>query len=223
MKRPNHQNFADGVSHRCARLLDVHYGRAIFSTVLLLMSVASGANGQLKTHPAVEISLPMYSYPKPFASLRDVDLKNSELVIFGVKVAPDFRAHLRHGSYEKLYKVGGDSVRFMWVKYIGNDTAEPSYGIAYYTWTAWAASSSDFGVVHLLHFEDGHLHVVQQIPFNLRGSEKAGAHLNAKSDTLTIRAVNDWEHCCPTGLDVVQFRLKDGELQKIHYGTAPLE
>jgi len=156
-------------------------------------------------------------------SLRQLDSKNSEVIIFDKKGSPDYRADLRHGSFEKLHKVGGDSLSFAWMKYLGDSSAEPDYAVTYHIWAMWAGSSSGFGVVQLLHIEDGHLKVVQQILFNLRGSEKAGAFFNTKSNALTIRGVNDWEHCCPTGLDVVQFQLKDSVLKQVHYGNAPLK
>jgi hypothetical protein len=190
---------------------------------LLLLSVHADARTQQKTSPTIEVCFPNYSYPNPVASLGQLNVKNSEVIIFGKKGRPDYHAHLRHGSFEEHDKIGGDSLSFEWVKYLGESSAEPNYAVTYHIWAMWAVSSSGFGVVQLLHTEDGHLKVVQQILFNLRGSEKAGAFFNAKSNALTIRGVNDWEHCCPTGLDVVQFQLKDGTLKQIHYGKAPLK
>lgn len=120
-------------------------------------------------------------------------------------------------------KVGGDSLEFKWTKFIGNDSAEPDYVIAYYVWVTWAGSSSDYGVIHLIHLENGRLKVLQQMLFNMRGSEKAGASFNGKSGVLTVRGLNEWEHCCPTGLDVVKFRLKRGVLKRLYFGKAALE
>jgi len=37
-------------------------------------------------------------------SLRQLDSKSSEVIIFDEKGSPDYRAHLRHGSFEKLHK-----------------------------------------------------------------------------------------------------------------------
>jgi hypothetical protein len=196
----------------------------IFVSALLVSLLAAFPSiAQLKTHPAVEVLQPNYSFQKTLVSLREFDPKNNEVVFFGGKGSRDFHVHLRNGNYEKHYRVGGDNVGLEWIKYIGSDGSAPDYAVAYYTWIAWVASSSDFGVVQLMRIEGGRLHVDQQILFNLRGSEKAGAYFNAKSNTLTIRGVNEWEHCCPTGLDVVRFQLKDGVLKQIHYGTAPLE
>lgn len=190
--------------------------------LLFALYVLPDARAQLKTSPAVEVCFPNYLYPNPVTSLSQLDLKNTEVIFFGEKGVRDFRAHLHRGAYEKLHKIGGDSVEFVWMKYMGTASMEQDYAVAYYIWSEWAGSSSAFGVVQLLHIEDSHLKVVQQILFNLRGSETAGAFFNAKSNSLTIRGVNDWEHCCPTGLDVVKFQLNDGLLKKVHYGKAPL-
>jgi hypothetical protein len=195
----------------------------IAGIVLCFLFVCPDVCAQRKKPPTIEISFPNYSYPKTVTSLRLLDVKNGEVIIFSDKGMPDFHAHLRLGAYEKLHKIGGDSLKFEWMKCIGNNLTEPDYAVAYYIWTMWAGSSSAYGVVQLLHVEDDHLRVLQQILFNLRGSEKAGAFFNAKSNTLTVRGLNDWEHCCPTGLDVVWFQLKDGVLKPVHYGKAPLE
>jgi hypothetical protein len=164
----------------------------IAGMLLCLLFVCTDICAQERKPPTIEISIPNYWYPKTVTSLRLLDVKNSEVIIFGDKGVPDFHAYLRHA-------------------------------IAYYIWAMWAGSSSDYGVVQLLHIEDGHLKIVQQILFNSRGSEKAGAFCNAGSNALTIRGVNDWENCCPTGLDVVKFRLKEGVLKQVYYGTAALE
>jgi hypothetical protein len=195
---------------------------AAFCLILLSFLAHPDARAQENTPSTLEVSFPNYSYPNPLASLHQLDLKNTEVIFFGEKGVQDFHAHLHRGSYEKLHKIGGDSVEFEWMKYMETASTEPDYAVAYYVWSMWAGSSSAFGVVQLLHIEDGRLKVVQQILFNLRGSESAGAFYNAKSKVLTIRGVNDWEHCCPTGLDVVKFQLKDGALKQVHYGKAPL-
>jgi len=194
-----------------------------FVLCFLFPFVHGDACAREKKPPTIEVSFPNYSYPKTVTSLRRLDVKNDEVIVFGDKGMSDFHAHLRGGAYEKLHKIGGDSLEFEWMKYMGSDSAEPDCAVAYYIWSMWAGSSSAYGVVQLLHIEDGHLKVVQQILFNLRGSEKAGAFLNAKLNALTIRGVNDWEHCCPTGLDVVKFRLKEGVLKQVYYGMATLE
>jgi len=196
---------------------------AAFCLILLSLFAHPDARAQQKTSPALEVCFPNYSYPNPIPSLHQLDFKNTGVIFFGEKGVPDFHARLRRGSFEQLHKIGGDSVSFAWMKFLGDRSAEPDYAVAYYIWAMWAGSSSGFGVVQLLHIDDGHPKVVQQILFNLRGSEKAGAFFNAKSNTLTIRGVDDWEHCCPTGLDVVKFQLSDGVLKQVHYGKAPLK
>jgi hypothetical protein len=185
--------------------------------------LAQKADAQLKTHPAIENKLPNYSYSTPLRSLREFDPRNGEVIVFGGDGLADLHAKLRAGRYEKHHKVGGDALDFEWLRYINGDSGNANFAVAYYTMTSWAGSSSNFGVVQLLSLDDGHLHVVQQLVFNTRGSKKAGAHFGARSQVLTILGVNDWEHCCPTGLDVVRFRLKDGVFKQVGYGTAALQ
>lgn len=201
----------------------LHGRGAVFVLCSLFVFGRRDICAQEKKEPTIQISLPNYTHPKTVASLRQFDLRNGEAIIFGDNGVPDFRAHLRQGAYEKRDKSGGDSLEFKWTKFIGNDAAEPDYVIAYYVWVTWAGSSSDYGVIHLLHLENGRPKVLQQILFNMRGSEKAGASFNGKSGVLTVRGLNEWDHCCPTGLDVVKFRLKERVLKRVYFGKAALE
>lgn len=194
--------------------------RFIFFLVLFSFFVIPDAHPQKKSQPTIEVAFPNYSYPRTLTSLRQLDLKNSDAFIFGDGDTPDLRAHLHRGTYEKLHEIGGDRLDFWWVKYIGNGSAQADYAVVYYVWLVWAGSSSPSGVVQLLRIEDNHLKVEQQIFFNVR-SEKAGAFFNSKSNVLTIRGVNGWEHCCPTRLDVAQFQLKDGVLKQMSHRTVP--
>jgi len=203
-------------------ILRILSGTGSLLLLVLSLSAQPDARAQRETPSTLEVCFLNYSYPDPLPSLRQLDLKNAEIIFFDEKGMPDLHAHLHGGGYEKLHKIGGDRVKFVWLKYIETAPIEQDYAVAYYVWSMWAGSSSAFGVVQLLHIEDGHLKVVQQLLFNLRGSEKAGAFFSAKSNALTIRGVNDWEHCCPTELDVVKFQLNDGLLIQIHYGKAPL-
>ncbi len=196
---------------------------AAFCLMVLPLSVFRMANAQVKIPRTIDVSFPNYSFSAAAASLRMLDLRNSEVIFFDENGMQDFHARLRRGAYQKRHKIGGDSVGFGWLRLIGNGSSEPDYVVAYYTWVTWAGSSGYFCVVQLLRIEEGHLKIIQQIVFNIRGSEKAGAFYNTKSNALTIRGLSDWEHCCPTGLDVVQFQLKDGVLKPVHYGKAPLE
>jgi hypothetical protein len=191
---------------------------ALLTTIFLPSSRA-----QKESSPAIKVSFPNYSYPEPVASLQQFDFRNSEVLIFSEAGSPFLRAQLRRGRFEKARTIGGDSVEYKWTKFSGKDPAGPHYAIAFYTWTSWAASANDAGVIQLLRLENGHLHVVQQILFNIRGSQKAGAHFSTKSNSLTVRGLNEWEHCCPSGLDVVQFQLKDDVLKQVHYGKIPVE
>jgi hypothetical protein len=192
--------------------------------LFVLCTLAQGdLHSQEREKPAIKVSFPNYTFERPLTSLSQLDPKNDDGIVFGDKDMPEFRAHLRHGIYERRTKIGGDWLKFRWVKGVQDDSATSNYAVAYYVWDTWAGSSSDVGVVQLLHAEESGVKVLQQILFNLRGSQKAFASFDAKSNSLTIRGVNAWEHCCPTGLDVVEFRLKEGFLKPVHYGNAPLE
>lgn len=197
--------------------------QAVLSILALPLFLGIDAHAQWKTKPAVQISFPNYSYPKTPTSLRGLDLRNSQVIFFGENAAPDLRADLYDGTYEKGDKTGGESVAFSWLTTLDNSSTGPDYAVAYYTWVTWAGSTSDFGVVQLLQLQDGRLKVIQQILFNTRGSGKAGASFSAKSRILTVRGLNEWEHCCPTGLDMLGFHLKDGLLKRVSYQKVPLE
>jgi hypothetical protein len=175
-----------------------------------------------RTNPVIEESYPNYSYSKEATSLRGLDLKNGDFVFFDLRGRADVRGRLRRGEYQKHEEVGGTRVNFEWLKPIGSESKESGFAIVYCTWVAWAASTSDFGVIQLLHIDAGHVAVVQQILFDLRGNEKAGANLDA-GGALTVRGLNDLEHCCPTGLDIFTFRLKNGMLRWVSYRKAGLE
>jgi hypothetical protein len=194
--------------------------------LLLLPSLLapSGTWGQKKTSATVDIYFPNYSYPDAVASLSALNPKNTELVIFGENGTTDIRAPLRNGTYEKRHKEGGgDAVEFEWMKPIGSDPGNANFSVAYYTWVTRAGSSSDYGVVQLLQVVDGHVKVVQQILFNLRGSKAAGAFFDAKSNSLKIRGVHGWEHCCPTELDVLRFHFENDLFKQVSYRTVPFE
>lgn len=209
-------------------LVKVHRGLAVRSTsaallCFLLYFPVLPTCAQVKVPKTIAITFPKFSYTYPARSLSELDLKNSEVIMFGEKGRPDFRGRLRRGAYEESGRDRIESVRFGWLTLIATDSADQGYAVAYYTWVASAGSTTDLGVVHLLHIDDAHLKVVQQIVFNTRGSKRAGAFFNTRSGVLTIRGLNEWEHCCPSGLDVVQFQLRDGSLAPIHYFKAPLK
>jgi hypothetical protein len=144
----------------------------VFCLLPLSFSFLPVSLAQQRTAPAIEVSFPNYSYPDPVTSLRQLDSKNAEAIFFGEKGMPDFHARLRRGSFEQLHKIGGDSVSFARMKYLGDAPEEPEYALRYHIWSMCAGSPSGLGVVQLLPVENGHLKVVQQILFNPRGSEK---------------------------------------------------
>jgi hypothetical protein len=176
-----------------------------------------------KTRPTLEVSSPNHSYPTSLASIRQLDLNNSEVVIFDDKGEPELKAHLRGGKYEIHYRVGSDWLRHNWLKVLNGDSGETETAVAEFDWVATGASASDYGVVQLFQLDDGHLKVVQQILFNTRGSKKVGAFFNPKSNVLVVRGVHGWEHCCPTRLDVVTFRFDGSAFKQVAYHMAPLQ
>jgi hypothetical protein len=101
--------------------------------------------------------------------------------------------------------------------------SEPEIAVAQFDLVETAGSSSDYGVVQVFRLKEDHLTVVQQILFNTRGNAKVGAAIDARSSTLTIRGVHGWEHCCPTELDVLRFRIDDGLFKLAGHGRVALE
>lgn len=146
--------------------------RFVLSALSLSLFAVNDVHAQWRTKPAVQISFPNYSYSRALTSLRALELGNSLVVFFDNKGAPDFRAALHAGTYEKRDKSGGESAKFSWLTTLGNDSMDPDFAIAYYSWVTSAASANDFGVIQLLDLEDGRLKVVQQILFNTRAARK---------------------------------------------------
>jgi hypothetical protein len=210
----------------CAPLSNIRSLNAwrVLCLFMLCACIPSRACSQKKQAATTEISFPNYMYPYALASPNRLNLKNGDLVIFHGNRASYLRAHLHNGAYRKLYAgAGGDEVELDWVRFIRNDSGQANYAFAYYTWVSWAGSSSDSGIVQLLQLVDGHVKVTQQILFNVRGSEKAGADFDTKSNTLKIRGVHGWEHCCPTELDFIRFHFDDGLFKQVSHRKVPYE
>ena len=187
------------------------------------MPVSPSAYAQEKSRPTLKICYPHYSYPETLASLRRLDLKDSEVVTFDEGGRPGPKAHLRAGKCEVRFKETSYWLGLKWSMVLQNEPSETEIAVAQFDLVETAGSSSDYGVVQVFQLKEGRLSVVQQILFNTRGSAKVGATLDARSNTLTIRGVHGWEHCCPTELDVVRFRI-DGDLFKLMgHRKVPLE
>jgi hypothetical protein len=173
--------------------------------------------------PTIEIFSPHHLYPTSLTSIRNLDLRNADVIVFNANGGPWLKAHLRGGKYEIHYRVGSDRLRLNWLKVLNGDSGETETAVAEFDWVATGASASDYAVVQVFQMHDGHLNVVQQILFSTRGSDKAGASLSSKSNVLTIRGVHGWEHCCPTQLDVVTFRFDGSAFKQVAYHMAPLQ
>jgi len=190
----------------------------VFATMMLAV-LSSTAGDRL---PTIEVLYPNYPLPGLFRSFRETDLKESEAAILGEGGKVYVKAHLHKGLYEVQHKDISDWLRLNWVSSPNQEIAEAKYGIADFDWVSTGASASDYGVIQVLQLCDGRLKITQQIVFNTRGSNKAGATFDPKTNTLTIRGIHGWEHCCASQLDVVQFRFAGNTLQRVSYRQIPL-
>jgi hypothetical protein len=187
------------------------------------MSATPRTDAQEKSAPTVEICYPQFSYSQSFASLRQIDLKNFDVMTFDENGKPDLKAHLRAGKYEARSEGTRYWLGLKWFKVPHKEPNEPETAVAQFDLVVTSGSASDYGVVQVFRLDDGHLKVVQQILFNTRGNAKVGAMLDAKSNTLTIRGVHGWDHCCPTQLDIVRHRLESDVFNRVANHREPLQ
>jgi hypothetical protein len=155
--------------------------------------------------------------------MRQLDLKNSDVIIFNGKGEPELKARLRAGKYEGPLAVGSDWLRLNWLKILEGESEEPTSAIAEFDRVVTAGSASDYGIVQVFHLDDDHLKVVQQFLFNTRGTSKAGSSYDAKTNVLAIRGVHRWEHCCPTQLDIVEFHFEGRVFKQTAYHRGSLQ
>jgi len=199
---------------------------SLMKVLAFLVAIATPLSlfpGVENNSPTIEVLYPDYSYSKPLTSIRELDLRESDVLIFAPGGKTWVKARLHGGLYDVRHKLSSDWVRFNWLRLSAHGAADPEVGVAYFDWVSTGASASDYGVVQVLRIRDGHLNVGQQMVFNTRGSSKAGASFSAKTNVLTVRGVHGWEHCCPTDLDVVQFRFEGELLRQVHYRREPLQ
>ncbi len=190
-----------------------------FSLLFPSVALAQRRNGQ----PTLKICYPGYTYPDTVPSLHDVNLRNGRLALFFDDCKGYDVVRLKNGKYERPYKDGyWEYIELRWVKPLESQTEESQFAIANIGWASGAGSTNDEDFVQLLELREGRLKVVQQFFFNVRGSRKAGAFFNPKTNLLTIKAINCWEHACGTQLDVVQFKLDSGLLKQMRYWHEPL-
>jgi len=194
---------------------------------LLLLAAVATSLGLLPTtedtKPTIEVLYPNHSFAWASPPVRELDLKESEVIIFGERGRMWVKGRLHRGLYEVSHKVGGEWLRLNRLKFPTAESGKPESGVAYFDWVSTGASASDYGVLQVLQIRDGHLYVAQQIEFNTRGSSKAGATFSPETNVLTIQGVHGWEHCCATELDVVRFRFEGGVFKQAGYHKTPLQ
>ena len=157
--------------------------------------------------PAVDIVFPNYDYGIRVHSFRQVDFQNLKLVIFGGGGKP-YQVPLSHGAYEKIESsgIGGTSVSLGKVRYIDGPHGASRYALLDIGETDWGGSSTNTGIIQILHLEDDHLTIVQQITYDLQ-APGTGAKFNSKTHVLVMtgRSDDDSPHCCAQSVDIVTF------------------
>jgi hypothetical protein len=177
--------------------------RAAFLVFLL---VCAGISSAVTDSPTLEVRYPKHSYSQQVKSIREIDFRNFELIIFGGRGKTNLVADLRHGIFQRNYTDGCyDWLKLASVVYFDDASGEGQKALVMADWVSACGSSSDFGVAQVFGIANGQPIVLQQILYNERGGGAASSY-SMKTSTLTIKSVHGWEHCCPTTLDVGTFK-----------------
>jgi hypothetical protein len=172
--------------------------------------------------PTFDVSYPKYSYSTRTASVKNIDFRNMNLVIFDHAGKAQLTAKLRNGRFEQHHRDGGrEEVELELVKYFGSSTTGGERAFVSIDWLSVGGSSSPSGFLQVFGIKDEHPFVFQQIEYNERG-EGVGSSFDARKGTLTIRGVHGWEHCCPTTLDVGTFRWNGSRFLLVRTNSIPM-
>lgn len=182
-----------------------------FFFTLCLLAVGALSQPQSQTSSAVAIVEPNYGYTQPINSLRQLDFKNFDFVIFDLNGQPTRNISLENGEYHERGDQSGSDLTLGPVQYFGlgplSVKNEPSYVLVTLREVDLGGGPADAAIVQVWKLEKRHLYIVQQFTFDQQ-APGAGVSFNAKPARLIIRARtnDDSPVCCPRSLDVVSFR-----------------
>jgi hypothetical protein len=174
--------------------------RALLAVILVAAFFLSGQSVSTNP-PTFDVTYPNYSYARRAASIKDIDFRNVNLIIFDEAGKPELAAKLRKGKFEQNHRSGGHEwVRIASVKYFGSPTNGDQRALVSIDGVSAGGSSSSYGVLQVFGIVDEHPFVTQQIEYNRRG-EGTGSLFDSQKGILRIEGVHGWEHCCPTTLE----------------------
>ncbi|MFZ0639854.1 MAG: hypothetical protein WA020_05800 [Candidatus Acidiferrales bacterium] len=178
---------------------------AFLASLLILMGGAQ-SNPQPKLPPAVDAVAPGYQYSQRVDSLRDVDFKHFDLVIFDRDGKVQRSVRLKNGEHHGHEDFGDSDVSVAPIQFFGVTGSDPNYVLLGGNETDWGGASKNTGIVQVIGIAARRLHVLQQFTFDSQ-APGTGITFDAKSGNLIIRArSNDGTpSCCPEHIDVVHF------------------
>lgn len=175
-----------------------------------LAVLLAGAPSPPRASSAVAMVEPDYGYSQPIDSLRQLDFRNFDFVIFDVNGQPARRVSLENGEYHERQEERGIDLTLGAVEYFGigrlSVKREPSYALLTLHEVDLGGSPADASIVQVMKMEKHHLYIVQQFSFD-RQAPGAGVSFDEKTGRLVIRARtnDDSPACCPRSLEVVSF------------------
>jgi hypothetical protein len=168
------------------------------------------------------ICYPKHSYYQQVASIREVDFRNLDLIIYYERGKKSLVAKLRKGLFQRDYPTHCyDWVKLNSVVYFEDASTAGEKALVTADWVSACASSDDTGIVQVFEISDGHPVALQQIEYNERGGG-ASHSFNPKTGTLTIKGAHGWEHCCPTTLDVGTFKWNESKFTLVKTASIPI-
>lgn len=198
-----------------------------FFLSLFVLAAAAQSNIQSQTSSAVAIVEPNYGYIQPINSLRQLDFKNFDFVIFDVNGQPTRNISLENGEYHERGDQSGSDLTLGPVQYFGlgplSIKNEPTYALVTLREVDLGGGPADAAIVQVWKLEKRHLYIVQQFTFDQQ-APGAGVSFDAKPARLIIRARtnDDSPVCCPRSLDVVSFRWDGRQFKQQSAQTVPV-
>lgn len=174
---------------------------------LFLLAVGAQSNSPAHTSSAIAIVEPNYGYTQPITSLRQVDFKNFDFVIFDLDGQPARNVSLENGEYHERHEETGSDLTLGSVQYFGTSPLsvknEPGYALVTLRERDLGTSPTDASIVQVWKIEKHHIYVAQQFTFDQQ-APGAGVLFDAKTPAsssgrartttapLAVRAVSRW-------------------------------
>jgi hypothetical protein len=158
----------------------------------------------------------MYKYAAPhgLGSIREVDFKNLQVVIFDANAHPWQQFRLRKGDWQRDTGLVFDEVSVGGIYYFKgpHDTTERALLELY--WFSAAGSSSQMGILLVFEVRGGDLFATQQITYDQHAPGTLDRFYPDGRVLIVLgRTADDSPHCCPISLTEVTFEWNGKEFQ----------